>query len=153
MKVLLKTILPITAGALLVASCSNKKAQAANNIPVYQSADENKSLLQAKLDSAAYRNIFNATSAAKDSNIVNQFNELAANLKSTFNELDLMLVDEQIPDYNMEDFNLSVDADTSCAYQHYADSKLYRKFFQRIGIMNDSISKQCDSIDKKTKLY
>lgn len=157
MNVLLKTVLPLTAaGALFISSCSNnKKVQNSNNEKqtVYQPASEDKSIKQAELDSTAYRNIFNATFAAKDSDLVNQFNELAANLKSTFNEIDLMLTEEQFPDYRMEDFNLSIDADTSCVYQHYADSKMYRKFFEKIGIMNDSIAKVCDEADKKTKLY
>ena len=157
MKVLLRTVLPLTAaGALFVTSCNNNEEvqhSKQENVTTFQPVSEDKSLLQAELDSAAYRNIFNTTFAAKDSDLVNQFNTLAADLKSTFNELDFMLTEEKIPDYRMEDFHLSIDADTSCVYQHYADSKMYRKFFQKIGIMNDSIEKVCDKADKKTKLY
>lgn len=154
MKVSLKTFLPLTAGALLLTACNNKNARSIETeSAAAQVVNKDKSLLQAEADSMVYRTIFNMTSAAKDSDKIKQFNELAGSLKSTYNEIDRILTEENIPDYNMKSFNLSADVDTSCVYQHFADSKLYRKFFQKIGIMNDSIKKQCDEADKRTRMY
>ena len=146
MKILFKTILPIAAAStLMMSSCKNS----VTNKQIF--ADN--SLKQAELDSAAYRDIFNSTLAAKDSDKVQQFNNLAAYMKSTFNEIDRMLVDEGISseEYKMEDFDLCDDKDTSCVYQHFADSWMYKNFFKKIGIMSDSIAQKCDEAAEKTK--
>ena len=88
MKVSLKTFMPIIAtGSLIAASCGAQSK--------IQLATEN-CLKQADLDSAAYRKIFNSTIAAKDSDKVEQFNRVAADMKSTFNEIDRILTDEGI---------------------------------------------------------
>lgn len=147
MKTLFKTILPIVAtSSLLLASCKNTKSE------IKEAPSVDYSLKQAELDSAAYRKIFNSTIAAKDSDKVLQFNELAANMKSTFNELDRMLIDEGISkeEYDMNNFHLS-DCDTSRVYQHFADSWMYKNFFKKIGILSDSVAHKCDEAAERTK--
>ena len=110
-------------------------------------------LKQAELDSTVYRNIFNATVAAKDTDKVAQFNDVAADMKYTFNEIDRMLTDEGISpkEYNMGKFKLAEDVDTSRVYQHFADSWMYKNFFKKIGILTPEIAKKCDEAALKTK--
>ena len=150
MKVLLKSFIPvIAAGSLITSSCKPQ-----SNTNSIQTATEN-CLKQADLDSAAYRNIFNSTIAAKDSDNIEQFNRVAADMKSTFNEIDRILTDEGISpeEYNMENFKLADDVDTSRAYQHFADSWMYKNLFKKMGILSDSIAKKCDEVAEKTKPY
>lgn len=151
MKISLKTFLPITiASSLMMTSCQIKSVKQ-NEIEI---AEEN-CLKQADLDSVAYRNIFNSTIAAKDSDKVAQFNEVAGNMKFRFNEIDRILTDEGISpvEYNMENFKLADDVDTSKAYQHFADSWMYKNLFKKMGILSDSIAKKCDETAEKTKPY
>lgn len=148
MKILMKTILPIAAAtSFAVTSCLNDKTNS-----ISEENYEDRSLKQAELDSAAYRNIFNLTHAAKDSVKVCEFNNIAAAMKSSFNEIDCILTDSGISpeEYKMENFQLS-DKDTSCVYQHFADNWMYRNFFTKIGIMSDSIAKKCDEAEKQTR--
>ena len=149
MKVSLKTFMPVlAAGSLLTASCGTQLNKT-NSIHI---ATEN-CLKQADLDSAAYRNIFNSTRAAKDSDKVEQFNRVAADMKSTFNEIDRILTDEGISskEYKMENFKLANDVDTSRVYQHFADSWMYKNFFKKIGILTKDVAKQCDEAANKTR--
>lgn len=149
MKVSLKTFIPIVAaGSLITASCATQP----NKTNTIQIATEN-CLKQADLDSAAYRNIFNSTIAAKDSNKVEQFNRVAADMKSSFNEIDRILTDEGISskEYDMKNFKLANDVDTSRVYQHFADSWMYKNFFKKIGILTEDVAKQCDNVANKTR--
>lgn len=149
MKVVLKPFLPLAVASSLVLTACNTKSASSNAIDI---AAEN-CLKQADLDSAAYRNIFNATVAAKDSIKVAQFNELAGNMKSTFNEIDLMLISEGISaqEYNIDNFNLADDVDTSKVYQHFADSWMYKNFFKKIGILTPDVEKKCNDVAEKTR--
>ena len=102
MNVSLKTFLPVAvASSLMMTSCQTKLAKQ-NEIEI---AKEN-CLKQAELDSVVYRNIFNSTAVAKDSDKVAQFNNVAADMKYTFNEIDRILIDEGISpkEYNMKNF-------------------------------------------------
>lgn len=149
MNVSLKTILPVAvASSLIMTSCQTKLAKQ-NEIEI---AEEN-CLKQAELDSAVYRNIFNSTAAAKDSDKIAQFNDVAANMKYTFNEIDRILTDEGISpkEYNMGDFKLADDVDTSRVYQHFADSWMYKNFFKKIGILTPEVAKKCDKAAEKTR--
>ena len=149
MKISLKTFLPVVAiGSLVTASCASQ-IDKRNAIEI---AEEN-CLKQAELDSTVYRNIFDATAAAKDSDKITQFNDVAANLKYTFNEIDRILTDEGISpkEYNMKNFKLADDVDTSRVYQHFADSWMYKNFFKKIGILTPEIAKKCDEAALKTK--
>ncbi len=149
MNVSLKSFLPMAvAGSLIVASCQTK-ATKQDEIKI---AEEN-CLKQTELDSAVYRNIFNSTTAAKDSDKVAQFNDVAANMKYTFNEIDRILTDEGISpkEYNMGNFKLADDVDTSRVYQHFADSWMYKNFFKKIGILTPEVAKKCDEAAEKTR--
>lgn len=149
MNVSLKTFLPIAvAGSLVMASCQTKSAKQ-NEI---EAAEEN-CLKQADLDSAAYRNIFNSTIAAKDSDKVAQFNEVAGNMKFRFNEIDRILTDEGISakEYNMGNFKLADDVDTSKVYQHFADNWMYKNLFKKIGILTPEVAQKCDEAAEKTR--
>ena len=149
MKISLKTFLPVVTVSSLVVASSASQANKKNEIEI---AKEN-CLKQAELDSTVYRNIFDATAAAKDSEKITQFNDVAANLKYTFNEIDRMLTDEGISpkEYNMKNFKLADDVDTSRVYQHFADSWMYKNFFKKIGILTPEIAKKCDEAALKTK--
>lgn len=149
MKISLKTFLPVVTVSSLVVASSASQANKTNEIEI---AKEN-CLKQAELDSTVYRNIFNATAAAKDSDKVAQFNDVAADMKYTFNEIDRMLTDEGISpkEYNMGKFKLAEDVDTSRVYQHFADSWMYKNFFKKIGILTPEIAKKCDEATLKTK--
>ena len=149
MNVSLKTFLPVAvASSLMMTSCQTKLAKQ-NEIEI---AKEN-CLKQAELDSAVYRNIFNSTAVAKDSDKIAQFNNVAADMKYTFNEIDRMLTDEGISpkEYNMGKFKLAEDVDTSRVYQHFADSWMYKNFFKKIGILTPEVAKKCDEASLKTK--
>ena len=149
MKISLKTFLPVVTVSSLVVASSASQANKKNEIEI---AKEN-CLKQADLDSAAYRNIFNSTAAAKDSEKIAQFNDVAANMKYTFNEIDRILTDEGISpkEYNMKNFKLADDVDTSRVYQHFADSWMYKNFFKKIGILTPEVDKKCDEVALKTK--
>ena len=149
MKISLKTFLPVVTVSSLVVASSASQANKKNEIEI---AEEN-CLKQAELDSAVYRNIFNATAAAKDSDKVAQFNDVAADMKYTFNEIDRILTDEGISpkEYNMGKFKLAEDVDTSRVYQHFADSWMYKNFFKKIGILTPEVAKKCDEAALKTK--
>ena len=149
MKISLKTFLPVVTVSSLVVASSASQANKKNEIEI---AEEN-CLKQAELDSAVYRNIFNATAAAKDSDKVAQFNDVAADMKYTFNEIDRILTDEGISpkEYNMKNFKLAEDVDTSRVYQHFADSWMYKNFFKKIGILTPEVAKKCDEAALKTK--
>ena len=149
MNVSLKTFLPVAvASSLMMTSCQTKLAKQ-NEIEI---AKEN-CLKQAELDSAVYRNIFNSTAVAKDSDKIAQFNNVAADMKYTFNEIDRILIDEGISpkEYNMKNFKLANNVDTSRVYQHFADSWMYKNFFKKIGILTPEVAKKCDEASLKTK--
>lgn len=149
MKISLKTFLPVVTVSSLVVASSASQANKTNEIEI---AKEN-CLKQAELDSTVYRNIFNATDVAKDTDKVAQFNDVAADMKYTFNEIDRILTDEGISpkEYNMGKFKLAEDVDTSRVYQHFADSWMYKNFFKKIGILTPEIAKKCDEAALKTK--
>ena len=79
--------------------------------------------------------------------------DVAADMKYTFNEIDRILTDEGISpkEYNMKNFKLADDVDTSRVYQHFADSWMYKNFFKKIGILTPEIAKKCDEAALKTK--
>lgn len=151
MNVSLKTFLPVAvASSLMMTSCQTKLAKQ-NEIKI---AEEN-CLKQAELDSIAYRNILNGTIAAQDSDKIAQFNALAYDMKSSFNKIDCMLNEEGISpkEYKMEDFNLADDVDTCKVYQHFADSWMYKNLFKKMGILSDTVEKQCDIVSDVTRPY
>lgn len=172
MKILFKPILPVAAGLLTLSACSNvdKRAEkylADKPYAEYAAITENHSttLTQSKLDSIAYRDIFNGTQAAKDSALVAEFNEIA-NKTRGYNDKDPCHAKERAIQrcliaqgistkeygevtnkYSGTDFDVRMANIT----QHYADDWAYRKFFEKAGIMNDKIAAKCDEVSKQIR--
>lgn len=164
----IKAIMPIcAAGLLTLTACSDVKKRAKdylseNNhtLRTYNeviSADN----IQSKLDSVAYRDVFNSTKASKDSTLDAEFNKITTKMRGTGSgwerwvDINKRLENEGI---KLKDFDKIDLTDTSIddgvrinKRQHYADDWAYRKFFTKIGIMNDSIAKICDNISIKIR--
>ena len=152
MNISLKTFLPIvTVSSLMLGACKANTNQREEELKI---ATEN-CLKQAELDSIAYRNILNGTIAAQDSDKIAQFNALAYDMKSSFNKIDCMLNEEGISpkEYKMEYFNLADDVDKCKVYQHFADSWMYKNLFKKMGILSDTVEKQCDIVSDVTRPY
>lgn len=160
----IKKVLPLTAaGMLSLASCNNIvqlrsidyaiiKNKPYTELEKINSA-ETPSLKQAKLDSLAFRDIFNSTQAAKDSDKIAEFEALAVSMQSSYNEIDKILTDEGITkkEYNFDSFNLQNDNDDDVHYQYFADNWMYRKFLTKHGLMTDSVQKVCDLVSRIIK--
>ncbi len=175
MNVSMKTVLPITVAAIIAgaSSCSSvddraKKYMIENN---YSQKDLNSiteslypTTVQSKLDSAAYRDIFMSTEAAKDSTTVAEFNKIAAKFRASE---DAEHYKDKISDIKNKAAEAGISAKTmdiidntadisfihsvrikSNIYQHFVDDWAYRTFFEKIGL-NDSIMKKCDEVSRK----
>ena len=179
MKLSLKTIMPITAaGILALASCNRVENRTKEYMKKHdytqKSYDAIKSdvdelngrslILQSRLDSMAYRNIFNTTQAAKDSAKIAEFEKIAASMRpdeiyppsDALYSIDEKLSENGISIKEMEEIKALVPMfDFSMARanikQHLADDWAYRKFFKKIGILNDSVSKLCDDVSKEIR--
>lgn len=174
MKVSLKTFMPLAAaGMLSLSSCEtvNDRAQkymSETNRTQLELEEltqgENEGTVQSRLDSLAYRDIFNSTQAAKDSTHVAEFNKIAATMRSGVQgdmwdkiaAIDVRMVKEGISIKELEEIKdkdsmFKTDPKRVLIRQHYADDWAYRKFFSKIGIMNDSIAKKCDEVSKKIR--
>ena len=181
MKVSLKSFMPVTAaGILTLASC--------NTVPLdyrvknylletnrLQSElqevmkDKNPGAAQSKLDSIAYRDIFNSTTASKDSANVAEFNKIAARMRpdsylnssiyshaKAIRDIDQKLTDngisiKELDDIKAKNNNWLSDPVRTDIRQHYADDWAYRKFFNKIGIYNNEIAQKCDEISEKIR--
>ena len=168
MKVSLKTFLPFAATGLFVLSSCNdvrlRTQQYLNSAPssaLREMIDvDNPTLIQSRLDSMAYRDIFEGNIASKDSNLVAEFNKIASNTRGYNNDDDISakknkiencLKEQGITHQELEDIknkehfafgNLS----KLNTFQHYADDWAYRKFFEKIGIMDEKMNAKCDSV-------
>ena len=176
MKVSLKTFMPIAAaGMLSLASCETVQDRAKDYMSgtnrTQKELEEltnntNAQTIQYKLDSLAYRDIFNSTQAAKDSTCAAEFNKVAAKMRPETNGGmwdDIYAVDDKLirEGISIKEFNeikekdswLKDDRKRVNTSQHYADDWAYRKLFEKIGIMNDSIAKKCDEVSEKIRPY
>jgi hypothetical protein len=118
-----------------------------------------KTQAQAKLDSLAYREIFNATEATKDFQIVKEFNNIAnmglrnkaeKNLASTgisLNEYNKILKTstERGGYLNSQKFT------DQAKVQHRADSILYRRFFEKHGLLNSENLAKFEKLTEKIR--
>ena len=175
MKISCKTFLPAFSILALV-SCSDVNKRARDYMletnrtqselnELTKSGSEH--IIQTKLDSIAYRDIFNSTQASKDSGNIANFNKIASSMKNdsislnmwnAMGEINKKLIDAGITvkDYNAikdKDRFYRSDVERVNTRQHYADDWAYRKFFKHIGILNDSIAKKCDEVSKKIRPY
>ena len=119
--------------------------------------------IQSRLDSLAYRDIFNSTQAVRDSVKVAEFNKIASrmrpdtngNMWDAFEAIDDRLISEgisikELDNIKQTDTPLMWDHRRVNRRQHYADDWAYRKFFEKIGIMN-GIAKKCDEVSEKIR--
>ena len=96
MNVSLKTFMPVVAAGLLgLNACSHVEERAKDYMQdkaysefVELTNTSNTTLIQSRLDSLAYRDIFNGTKLANDSASVAEFNKIAACLRGYNNEYD-----------------------------------------------------------------
>ena len=169
MKVSLKTFGPaVAAGLVTLTSCNSvddraRKYMANHTYSEFLEVTKNSSatLTQSKLDSVAYRDIFEGTKAAKDSVLIAEFNKIASNMRgynpddvsrARCNKIIECLTAKNITTKDMNDI---IDKSTKCgeiaviALQHYGDDWAYRDFFKKAGIMNDSIAAKCDKVSKQ----
>lgn len=169
MKVSLKTFFPIVAiGGMALASCSSPSSRAQKYMEdrpreefLNITNSDDRALVQSRLDSLAYRDIFNGTNAAKDSAKVAEFNKIASEMRPSFSssepldyckEIGNILVNKGItnkeyknfPDFIVP-FSRRWNVENS---QHFADDWAYRKFFSKIGVMDEKLNAKCDSISK-----
>lgn len=174
MKVSFKTFMPMAvAGMLSLASCEMvndraRKYMSETNRTQMELEEltrgEDEGTIQSRLDSLAYRDIFNSTQAAKDSAHVAEFNKIAATMRSKVKgdmwdkiaAINIRMVKEGISIKELEEIKdkdsmFKTDQKRVLTRQHYADDWAYRKFFSKIGILNDSIAKKCDEVSKKIR--
>lgn len=172
MKTLFKPILPVAVGLLALSACSNVNKRAEKYLAdkpyaEYQAVTESSSttLAQSKLDSIAYRDIFNGTQAAKDSALVAEFNEIAKKTRgyndSTSVPNKILAVQQSLISQGIstKEFGEITRKPNSSDYykraaniiQHYADDWAYRKFFEKAGIMDDKIAAKCDEVSKQIR--
>lgn len=102
--------------------------------------------VQSKLDSMAYRDIFNSTCAAKDSAAVAQFNKIASKYDNTIEARGLDNIKKD--GISAREFD-EITAVGGNLRQFKTDKFAYRNFFKKIGIMNDGLDKKCTEFEKE----
>lgn len=174
MKISCKTLLPAFSILALV-SCSDVNKRARDYMvetnrtqkELEEVTKNDQQGIQAKLDSIAYRDIFNSTQASRDSANVANFNKVASSMYPQERVLDMRNamgdIDEKLTDKGITVQELATIMDKDKFYkgdvarvntrQHYADDWAYRKFFKHIGILNDTIVKKCDEVSKKIRPF
>lgn len=120
---------------------------------------------QAKLDSLAYREIFNTTEAAKDSEIIKEYNEIANTGLNTLShkELKQNLANTGITlnEYNKiwkscthrGGFLASQQFTSGAKVQHKTDSISYRQFFEKHGLLDAENTAKFNEIIEKIRPY
>lgn len=172
MNVSLKTFMPVVAAGLLgLNACSHVEERAKDYMQdkpysefVELTNTSNMTLIQSRLDSLAYRDIFNGTKLAEDSASVAEFNKIAASLRG-YKDSDpswdaIQIIEQNLIEQDISTKDLSrivanrfylFDTYKCIQFQHDADDWAYRKFFTQKGIMTDELSKQCDEVSKKIR--
>lgn len=159
MRVSLKTFIPVSMiGAMSLTSCydpvnslthiycseNNKTVKDYYNIV----NEENLTTKMSKLDSMAYRDIFESTRLAKDSNAITEFNSIADFYRSNKeSEEDTKAFQEEtaIEDGMLfKDYNEMTHSASTYLRQHILDRFAYQKFFQTKGVYNDNVKAKCD---------
>lgn len=169
MKVSLKTFLPMSvAGAMSLTSCFSVN----DAIDVYcqdnnKTANEyyelynlpNSVVKTSRLDSLAYRDIFNTTQLAKDSSAVANFNKIAAEYRAPKNVVGSRPVKEFQRQKAIE-VGMTLNeykAMDACARpqvrQHFLDKYGYQKFFETNGIWDGNVKAMCDNYSKTLMYY
>lgn len=115
--------------------------------------------VQSKLDSVAFRDVFNGTNGVKDSSKVAEFNKIAstnrysdirANLKNT--GISVKEYNKIIKESNNLEWNFSKQGVPSTEHlQFKTDSIQYRKFFEKHNLLNEKTLKHFNNVCKKIK--
>ena len=164
MKVSMKTFMPVAAAALLTLGACERVVSRAERYMENRPQKELDMLLvgndgsykehakiQSRLDSTAFRDIFNGTAAAKDSATVEEFNKIAASYRadeSATTDADITksiknkLIDNDI---TVNDLKWVYKHARVTTTQHNADIWAYKKFFKKIGVWNDVAQKCIDT--------
>ena len=187
MRISLKAAMPIiTASCIAAVSCTSVNDNTKEYLRKHNRAqteyndlfnglengnEMNNVILQSRLDSMAYRDIFNSTQASKDSSKVADFNKIASQyradipkseknvLDSARNSIEKKLTNSKIAIKDLEYIKLNVrrhsrrDVYSVITMQHLADDWAYRKFFNKIGIYKDNIPQECDKVSKAIGEY
>lgn len=181
MKISLKSIAPIVAfGVMSLSSCTSTADRTKDYLTsTNRNHDEFNKLtsdiemenyyyqttLQSRLDSMAYRDVFNSTKAAQDSEKVANFNKIAANYRAVLDDkynfkkaiksIKSKLVSGGITVKDLKKINSNTDNYGHPLHltQHYADDWAYRKYFKKIGIYKGNIPKKCDEISKSIRPF
>jgi len=175
MNVSLKTFMPAAAaaGLLTLSACGDVRDRAAKYMAekpyseyLELTGSNNSILIQSKLDSVAYRDIFNGTNAAKDSAIVAEFNKIASNTRGYESEtlgcwqrkdkikksiIKQGITTRELQAIDSKDKFSDGDETRVCTFQHYADDWAYRTFFKDKGIMTQELAKKCDEVSKQIR--
>lgn len=175
MNVSLKTFMPAAAAGLLTLSaCDSVKDRAADYMAdrsyseyLEVTSGNNLTFVQSKLDSVAYRDIFNGTKAAKDSTLVAEFNKIAASTRGydskvpdvwqrkeyiKKNIVNQGITTRELKAIEDKDDRLDDGDETRInKFQHFADDWAYRKFFKEKGLMTPELAKKCDEVPKKIR--
>ena len=179
MKISLKNIAPIVAFSLMsLSSCTTAADRTKDYIEITKRTENEyneltsdiemgnhyyQTTLQSRLDSMAYRDLFNTTQAAKSSENVANFNKIAAkhratlndkfNFRKAINSIKQKLISEGISTQDLETINSKTRNYGNPLHltQHYADDWAYRNFFKKIGIYKNEIPAKCDKISKQIR--
>ena len=111
---------------------------------------------QSNLDSVAYRDVFMATNASKDSSKVAEFNKIAAKGRMEINKPFDKLLETNISskDYNKVIDNARGVLPTDNFYekiQYATDSINYKKFFDKHKLMTPKVEKLFNTVSKQIK--
>lgn len=172
MKVSMKTFMPAAAAALLtLGACSSvverteeyMKDRPQKEVDMLLSgldgSFKQQAIVQSRLDSTAYRDIFNGTYAAKNSALVEEFNKIAALYRADasatyesdiFKSIRTKLINNGIKTGELKKI-YHPKQDYVTGFQHMADDWAYRKFFQKIGILDSVTERQCDEVSEKIR--
>lgn len=165
MKVSMKTFMPVAAAALLtLGACSNVRSRTEKymkdrpqkELDMLLSGYEERffkqqAKLQSRLDSTAFRDIFNGTAAAKDSALVEEFNKIAASYRADESATTDAEITESIKnklinnDITVNDLKQVYKPGHVTTTQHNADRWAYKKFFEKIGVWHDVAQKCIDT--------
>lgn len=113
----------------------------------------NRAQVQAKFDSLAYRDIFNATNAINDSNAVKEYNEIA-NKTIQLKDEDNIIRELENTDIPFKEYNriCKHKPGTCTSYKQYAlDSILYRRFFEKHNLLDEPTLNRFNEISTEIK--
>lgn len=166
MNIATKILLPLSI-ATICASCESVADKAAkeycsiNNKSIKEyceiANEKNETIKMSKLDSMAYRDIFETTHLAKDSNAISEFNNIAAQYRNN-----QFITDEEIHNFQMKkafnenmsykDFESIKNYKVQWLRQSILDNFAYQKFFKEKGVLSEDVKNMCSKYQNNLKL-